>query len=491
MVKAMDVHVQPGITALSYRDAFAYRAIVIEQTSTSAIVAVVKQLDDITAAKVKATLRKSSLSQKQLAEESWSNLLRITYPKGDSNGRLTDDEARAKNDFLAIVDRAYNDHVTDIHFEITPDKSKCKVRFRRDGRIQSRLTQETTRERHDSYVNLIRLAAATKSDERSAGGSWSEKLPSGRTADIRVQILDSGRGEEAILRLTGTDSRLLKLDELSMPKQALDALKLMLRGQDGAYVVVGPVNSGKSTLQRAILLFIDELVKYLSKGREEAKIVSVEMPIEMQQDYTQIPLVEGGDMSFDDMAPKLIRADYDALNIGEINETNVKMFCRIGLAGKIVLGSFHARDALAAPVRLLEMGVGLATLSNALRAVIYTRTLPRLCESCKVETTIELMNQQFFRRVLPGGSLPAKVWRIGDDAGCKICGGIGTSGFYPFFEMLQITPKVIDALRAGGAHADLFEAASDHFTQIGHYVIPALEEGQITQEAALTLLVAS
>ena len=470
-----------GLTSITFEDALRYRAVVLSRDSTSATLAVTTHLNDDALSKLRRIIRRTELHQEVIDEKDFADLLRSTYP----NNEAAPTEDSLYDELQKIIDHAYNTHVTDIHIEVKLDGGG-RIRFRRDGEIQTKLTVPLTEAEQKAYVNLIITHANVKTDQPHAGAVWKLKLPSGRTVEIRVQILDAVRGQEASLRLVGIDSRLFRLHELNMPEDVFNALIAYLRGLEGAIIVVGPNNSGKSTLQRAIGLYVDELKRFLSKGRSEARTVSIEMPVELQQDHTQVSLVEGTPTNFAFMTKKAVRADYDYLGLGEINEENIKAFFDLALAGRLVVGSFHGRNSIGAFVRIIDMSIKLSTIDNGLRAIIACRTFPRLCPDCRIEKQMALDNVGLFRRLLR--ETPKRVFEIGDNPSCKTCAGNGTVGLKTFYELLPITPQLIEAAGKRLDHASLFEAVHESFTQMGTYVIPALEAGDITVESAITLL---
>jgi type II secretory ATPase GspE/PulE/Tfp pilus assembly ATPase PilB-like protein len=479
---ALPVSQPKGLTAITYDAALRYRAIVITRDSTSATLAVTTNLDESALTALRQAVRRNDIREEVISEKDFAELLRATYPNSESATTES-----SLDELIKIIDHAYNTHVTDIHIERRLDGGG-RIRFRRDGEIQTKLTVNVSEEVQKAYVNLVMTHANVKTDQAHPGAVWPLKLPSGRTVEIRVQILETVRDKEASLRLVGIDSRLFRLHELGMPDAIFRQLVSYIRGLEGAIVVVGPNNSGKSTLQRAIGLHVDEIKRFLSKGRTEARTVSIEMPVELQQDHTQVSLVEGTATDFAFMTKKAVRADYDYLSLGEINESNIHAFFDLALAGKLVAGSFHGRNSIGAFVRSIDMGIKLSTIDNGLRAIMACRTFPRLCPQCREPANLELDQTALFRRLLK--KTPAQVYNIGNKPKCPVCAGNGTVGLKTFYELLPITPQLIAAAATRLDHASLYDAVHEDFTQMGEYVVPALEAGDINAESAITLLYA-
>lgn len=478
----MTITIPRGLTSLGYRDALKFRSVVITIDKDKATLACVHPLTDDQLAELKTTLRRQTIDQEPIDQADFLQLLERTYPPNESDAQ----DRRLLDELKEIIDEAYQSHVTDIHFEYRLDGTG-RVRMRRDGRIKKRLTRLITAEKLKAFVNLIQFESQAKRDEKHPGSNWLLQLPSGRTTDMRVQFLHAIRGLEASLRLTGTDARLFRLHELKMPKGVFGALTLILRSLRGAIIVVGPVSSGKSTVQRAISLYIEDLFEALSNGEDEARVVSVERPVELQQDFTQVSLIDGAPEQLGQMTSKTVRADYDLLNLGEINAENIKEFFEQALAGKLTVGSFHALDDIAALFRILDMGIKVSTIDNGLRAILYVRTAQKLCPTCRVEAPLEISAKAFLQRIY-NQSTPDIVYAPGDDKDCPDCKGYGSVGFHPFFQLLPITHEITDALREGGQHLDVYHAAKENRYEMAMDVLTALTQGHISQESAITLL---
>jgi type II secretory ATPase GspE/PulE/Tfp pilus assembly ATPase PilB-like protein len=490
--KKPDKNVTPpkGLTTLPYMEAMRYRVVVLRFQDQNAVVAVQSDRLPLNADAEKiirtATRRSDSIITEPVTREAFKELITATYPAGEATN--IDDETHFAN-LLDLIEVAYNNHVTDIHFERPLDGHHTgRIRYRRDRYVRPQLTAYPTGDIIDKYINLISVHSAVKTDEEHPGESWTVTLPKGgRDVEMRVQLLDGVRGMEASLRLTGTDLRLFTLAELNMPPALQRALEFMLRAIEGAFLIVGPVGSGKSTLQRAITLHVQKLLTLITNGQAELRVVSVEMPVELQMDHTQVSLVEGTSVDLSYMIRKAVRTDYDVLNLGELNDTNVHAAMNLFLAGKLNTATFHARTTIGAFVRLVDMGVKLSTIDNALRGIISCRTEPRLCPTCRTQLPITV--EQIGSLKALSNKLPSLVYTIGADPACETCKGQGTTGLIPFYEILRITPDLIEAAYSRLDWRTLFEATDERsFFPMTDYILMALERGEISADSAVTLM---
>ena len=75
--------------------------------------------------------------------------------------------------------------------------------------------------------------------------------------------------------------------------------------------------------------------------------------------------------------------------VGEIRDTETAQIAiQASLTGHLVLSTVHTNSAVGAITRLRDMGIESFLISSSLKTVISQRLVRRLCDSCKVKTTI-------------------------------------------------------------------------------------------------------
>ncbi|MGH8690116.1 MAG: MSHA biogenesis protein MshE, partial [Burkholderiales bacterium] len=97
--------------------------------------------------------------------------------------------------------------------------------------------------------------------------------------------------------------------------------------------------------------------------------------------------------------------------------------------------------AVSAPVRLLDMGVPRYMVATSLQAVIAQRLVRLICESCAQDHTPTPQEQKFIAAEWQGAALQAKRGR-----GCVHCNGTGYRGRVGAYEMLEMTPRLVEAV---------------------------------------------
>jgi MSHA biogenesis protein MshE len=129
-----------------------------------------------------------------------------------------------------------------------------------------------------------------------------------------------------------------------------------------------------------------------------------------------------------------------------------------------VLSTLHVRDAASAPVRLLDMEVPRYMVATSLQAVIAQRLVRVICESCVQEHAPTPQEAKFIESEWHGEARQFKRGR-----GCGHCNGTGYRGRVGVYEMLEMTPRLIEAIAKddvpGFARAAQEELAGHSFVQ--------------------------
>jgi type II secretory ATPase GspE/PulE/Tfp pilus assembly ATPase PilB-like protein len=485
-----------GIPSLEYHRAVKYRAIVIDLAADEVTIASPSTHESY-AATLGKVLRKDRLVHHPVSEAGFQELLDRTYPRpyGGTTFALSGGNGVAgyrepRQYALELLEAAVNDHVTDIHFERTLD-GDGRIRMRRDRFLFDAYTRHVAPELLEAMIRIIRSEAKADPVDPLAKPAWRLNLPSGRDLDTRLQFMPGIRGEELAIRLMGTGVRHFALDELGMTPSILQLYQLLLSNRTGGHMVVGPVNAGKSTTQRAVAHETARQIRALSGDRASAKMVSIEKPVEIQDDYTQLEIDDRLEIKHSTIVSSLVRMDYDLAIIAEINDAaTANAFFDAGMAGRMLIASFHAMDSVTAIMRLLDMGVRPTTIQTALKSILYQRLISRLCQVCRrQEMTPPAALAQL--RMLYENEAPKQIWTQGNDPDCEKCGGIGYDGMYALFELLPITHAVGSAIALNQGYDAIHQAASDDtkHSQVGYLpmaysALDAVKHGFISYQSA-------
>jgi type II secretory ATPase GspE/PulE/Tfp pilus assembly ATPase PilB-like protein len=90
------------------------------------------------------------------------------------------------------------------------------------------------------------------------------------------------------------------------------------------------------------------------------------------------------DWTFAKALRAFLRADPDAIMVGEIRDTETAhMAVEASLTGHLVLSTLHTNSAPETVTRLLDMGMDPFNFADSLLAVLAQRLVRRLCSQCR------------------------------------------------------------------------------------------------------------
>ena len=320
---------------------------------------------------------------------------------------------------------------SDIHIE--PQEDKLRIRFRIDGQLQAQAETEL-RVAAALALRLKLMAALDISEKRHPQDGRFNVLVRQQPVDVRISTMPTNYGESVVMRLLNRQSGLLGLESLGMPAPMLERFREIVHRVSGMVVVTGPTGSGKTTTLYSAL---NEL------NTPARKIITVEDPVEYRiAGLNQVQVNEKIDLTFASVLRSALRQDPDVMLIGEMRDTETAQIAmRAAITGHMVLSTLHVREAASAPVRLLDMGVPRYMVATSLQAVIAQRLVRRICESCTEDYSPTPQERRF---VEAGWSGTAKSgYRKGK--GCTRCGGSGYRGRSGVYEMLEMTPRLVEA----------------------------------------------
>ena len=329
---------------------------------------------------------------------------------------------------------------SDIHF--VPWKNDLHVRARVDGVMRD--VSVVPRSLRASVIARIKVMGQLDIAERRLPQDGRVSISiAGVDMDLRVAILPSSIGEEAVLRIAYIGKQGLRtLEDLGLDGQTLTRLRHSLRHPAGAIIVAGPTGSGKTTTLYAALAELHDGTR---------TIVSIEDPVESRIDgVVQLEVNTRAGLTFARGLRSILRADPDVIMIGEIRDLETaEIALHAAMTGHVVLTTVHAQSAAAALVRLRDFGIAEASLGTSVRSVLSQRLLRRPCEYCRKGQRV---SAEDLARIHLDPSL--ELYR---PAGCHHCGSTGYTGRVGIHEILTIDDDVRAAM--GGAASAIQLAA--------------------------------
>jgi len=320
---------------------------------------------------------------------------------------------------------------SDIHVE--PQEDRLRIRFRIDGQLQAQ-TETDLRVAGAVALRLKLMAGMDISEKRHPQDGRFNVLVRQQPVDVRISTMPTHYGESVVMRLLNRQSGLLGLESLGMPAVMLRRFRDIVHRVSGMVVVTGPTGSGKTTTLYAAL---NEL------NTPARKIITVEDPIEYRvAGLNQVQVNEKIDLTFALVLRSVLRQDPDVMLIGEMRDTETAQIAmRAAITGHMVLSTLHVREAASAPVRLLDMGVPRYMVATSLQAVVAQRLVRLICESCGEDYSPTPQERRFVEAGW-GGSGKGSYKK---GKGCTHCNGSGFRGRSGVYEILEMTPRLVDA----------------------------------------------
>jgi general secretion pathway protein E len=248
--------------------------------------------------------------------------------------------------------------------------------------------------------------------------------------DVRVSIMPSIVGEDAVLRLLDKRHLIdtlggLTLQGLGFAQSKAQQIRELASLPYGMLLVTGPTGSGKTTTLYALL---SELAK------PEEKTITIEDPVEYRvHGVLQIPVNEKKGLTFATGLRSILRHDPDRLLVGEIRDLETaEIAVQAALTGHKVYTTVHANSALDVVNRFTHMGCDLHALADALNGIVAQRLVRALCVHCTVAEREK--------------NIPATLTADGDrwlkPMGCEHCRQTGYKGRIAFAEVLTVTDEL-------------------------------------------------
>lgn len=392
-------------------------------------------------------------------------------PLSTSNERIVDpqEEEKLANErpIVRLVANMLHDAVqrraSDIH--IRPRDQRVEVFYRIDGALL-RIRALNSSLLPGIMARLKVLAALDLAEHRLPQDGAIHVSFGEQRVDLRVSIIPTVRGENCVIRILDPRAGLRRVADIGFTAVDEARFRRLIERNQGAVLVTGPTGSGKTTTLYAAL-------QELNTG--EFHIVTVEDPVEYRLDgivQTQAhPVI---DYKFSTALRHILRHDPDVVLIGEIRDhETAQIAVESALTGHLVLSTLHTNGAVQTVTRLVEMGVEPYLVSSTLAGVIAQRLARRNCRHCRRPEVIA----DDVRDAL--GVSAEETFEKG--VGCGHCGGLGYHGRIAVYEILEMTPALRTAVRAGKDEGELQAiACQEGMTPLTQQALALARTGEIS-----------
>ncbi|MHC4251625.1 MAG: ATPase, T2SS/T4P/T4SS family [Planctomycetota bacterium] len=302
--------------------------------------------------------------------------------------------------------------------------------------------------------------------------------------DMRVSFLPAALSETVTIRILDARNIALDLAKIDYTPHDRERLLRAVRAPWGLTVITGPVGCGKTTVLYACL---NEVA---SPG---IKTMSVEDPVEYLLPWvTQVPLRPRAGLTYPVAVRQILRADPDVIMIGELRDLEtLRMAEQAALTGHLVMTTMHTNDATASLRRMVDMGADPFVIADSTKLIVAQRLVRKLCPDCRTTSKPDANLAEFAGDTartggLASGPLP-KLY--GEREGCAKCSHTGFRRRTVITEMLEMSPEIGKALRAGASADDLREiAVAEGMTTMAADGVRRAAEGETTlREVVRTL----
>ncbi|WP_269533640.1 GspE/PulE family protein [Chitinimonas sp. BJYL2] len=357
---------------------------------------------------------------------------------------LSSGDAEYSQPVVRLIDALLADAVhhgaSDVHFE--PEPQFVRIRYRIDGVLRQ------IRSLHKTYwpamvVRLKVMSSMNIAETRAPQDGRISLSISGRQLDFRVAAQPTVYGENVVLRILDRHKGLVPLDQLGLPDDNLNLLKLMLARPEGIILVTGPTGSGKTTTLYSILSHINS---------EGVNIMTLEDPVEYP-----LPMIRQTNVSdkidFGSGIRSMMRQDPDIILVGEIRDKDTaEMAFRAAMTGHQVYSTLHTNSAVGAVPRLLDIGVLPDIMAGNIIGIIAQRLVRKLCGACK-----EPYQPDDFERHILG--LPPGELTLYRARGCERCNGQGYKGRISVLEILKLDGEIDELIARRGTAREIRKLA--------------------------------
>ena len=337
---------------------------------------------------------------------------------------------------------------SDIHLET--GAAGLAVKYRIDGVLELVRTAAGV-DFAEQAISRVKVMAELDIAERRVPQDGRFRARSGeREIDLRVSIMPSVHGEDAVLRILdkralSDEFKGLTLERLGFAPAIADALRRLSREPHGMLLVTGPTGSGKTTTLYSV-------ISEANNGRD--KIVTIEDPVEYRlPGVLQIPVNEKKGLSFARGLRSILRHDPDRIMVGEIRDAETaEIAVQSALTGHLVFTTVHANNVFDVIGRFQHMGADPFNLASALNAVMAQRLVRVVCRGCGAK-------------------------------GCAQCRGSGYRGRKAVAELMIMNDDLKELIASRAPVRKLMEAARASGTgSLREAALALVRAGETTQE---------
>lgn len=339
-----------------------------------------------------------------------------------------------------LIKYATKVNASDIH--IDPQDKIVRIRFRIDGVLED--SHPLSKEIHGEIISRIKVLSGLRTDEHNAAqdgrfrSSISNTDNSTSSVDVRVSIVPTYHGENAVLRLLTDNIENFTLDSLGFTGTDQKKILQAIKKSSGMILVTGPTGSGKTTT-------LYTLIKILNS--KDISIITIEDPIEYAvENVEQIQVNPRTGLTFANGLRSILRQDPNIIMVGEIRDIETAgIAVNTALTGHLLLSTLHTNDVSTTLPRLLDMKIEPFLVASTVSIAIGQRLVRKICDQCK---EVKVITEEEHKRLTETISDPTFLENRNyfKGKGCESCNGSGYKGRLVIAEVLVADEEIRGAI---------------------------------------------
>ncbi|MDO8496853.1 MAG: ATPase, T2SS/T4P/T4SS family [bacterium] len=362
----------------------------------------------------------------------------------------------------SLMEYSFLARASDIHLE--PFEDSLLARLRIDGILHD--VFKFPKGVHSGVITRVKVLGGMRTDEHQAAQDGRFRIAIAnppRQFDVRVSIIPTYYGENAVLRLLAEQTQISKLDDLALTEIDKTKIRKATQRPHGMILATGPTGSGKTTTLYTILKEVNT---------REVSVITIEDPIEYSlEGIDQIQVNTRTGLTFAAGLRSILRQDPNVIMVGEIrDQETASIAVNAALTGHKLLSTLHTNDSATTLPRLLDMGVEPFLVASTVNIALGQRLVRMICPHCKVEKKLTDSEFENLRKILPV--------EIVDDhrdfyygKGCAECGDSGYFSRMGLYEVLEVNDFIREAIMRRADAGEVKKIA------IKNGMVPLLEDG--------------
>ncbi|BGE82332.1 competence type IV pilus ATPase ComGA [Staphylococcus petrasii] len=285
--------------------------------------------------------------------------------------------------FKEIVNKAISKNASDIHF--IPAEDEVYIKFRVNDNLELYETFKISI--YQKLLVYMKFQAGLDVSTQQIAQSGRYTYQAKGLYYLRISTLPLSLGTEScVIRI------IPQYFQSKKEYKDFKDFKHLMNKKQGLILFTGPTGSGKSTLMYQMVLYAYEKLNL--------NVITIENPVEqLLKGITQVSINKKAGIDYISSFKAILRCDPDVILIGEIRDAEVaKCVIQASLSGHLVLSTMHSSNCKGAILRLLEMGISIQEISQAINLISNQRLITTL--SNQRQLVCELINnnqiQYFF-----------------------------------------------------------------------------------------------